>query len=67
VEVRRPAELVLEVPEFGQEALQSLRFLFELPGVLGPLSLVLGVLNGCDRAGAKDYAAFLGFFSLELP
>ncbi|HKM52261.1 MAG TPA: hypothetical protein VJY33_02560 [Isosphaeraceae bacterium] len=22
---------------------------------------------GCDRAGAKDYAAFLGFFSLELP
>ena len=20
---------------------------------------------GCDRAGAKDYAAFLGFFSLE--
>ena len=22
-------------------------------------------LNGCDRAGAKDYAAFLGFFFLE--
>jgi hypothetical protein len=22
-------------------------------------------LNGCDRAGARDYAAFLGFFSLE--
>src|SRR5208283_2863836 len=21
--------------------------------------------GGCDRAGAKDYAAFLGFFSLE--
>ena len=20
---------------------------------------------GCDRAGARDYAAFLGFFSLE--
>jgi len=26
-----------------------------------------GAWNGCDRAGAKDYAAFLGFFSLELP
>jgi hypothetical protein len=23
------------------------------------------VPNGCDRAGAKDYAAFLGFFFLE--
>jgi len=22
--------------------------------------------EGCDRASAKDYAAFLGFFSLEL-
>ncbi len=22
-------------------------------------------VDGCDRAGAKDYAAFLGFFSLE--
>ena len=22
-------------------------------------------LDGCDRAGARDYAAFLGFFSLE--
>jgi hypothetical protein len=21
--------------------------------------------SGCDRAGARDYAAFLGFFSLE--
>ena len=21
--------------------------------------------NGCDRAGARDYAAFLGFFSLD--
>ena len=21
--------------------------------------------NGCDRAGARDYAAFLGFFFLE--
>jgi len=26
-----------------------------------------GFQDGCDRAGAKDYAAFLGFFSLELP
>ena len=26
---------------------------------------VLDGLNGCDRAGARDYAAFLGFFSLE--
>ena len=23
------------------------------------------LLNGCDRAGARDYAAFLGFFFLE--
>ena len=22
-------------------------------------------LEGCDRAGARDYAAFLGFFFLE--
>jgi len=44
LEVRRPVELVLEVPEFGHEALQSLRFLFELLQVLGPLSLVLGLL-----------------------
>jgi len=22
-------------------------------------------LNGCDRAGARDYAAFLGFLFLE--
>ncbi len=22
-------------------------------------------VNGCDRAGARDYAAFLGFFFLE--
>ena len=22
-------------------------------------------LKGCDRAGARDYAAFLGFFFLE--
>jgi hypothetical protein len=29
--------------------------------------LPLLVVGGCDRAGAKDYAAFLGFFSLELP
>ena len=21
--------------------------------------------GGCDRAGARDYAAFLGFFSLD--
>ena len=26
---------------------------------------LLGMLDGCDRAGARDYAAFLGFFSLE--
>src|SRR5271157_4889077 len=24
-----------------------------------------GKLTGCDRAGARDYAAFLGFFSLD--
>ncbi len=23
------------------------------------------ILFGCDRAGARDYAAFLGFFSLD--
>jgi hypothetical protein len=23
------------------------------------------IRRGCDRAGARDYAAFLGFFSLE--
>jgi hypothetical protein len=28
----------------------------------GKVRLVLG---GCDRAGARDYAAFLGFFFLE--
>ena len=28
-------------------------------------SRVVGLFNGCDRAGAKDYAAFPGFFSLE--
>jgi hypothetical protein len=32
-------------------------------GLIVPLSLVC--TDGCDRAGAKDYAAFLGFFSLE--
>ena len=39
------------------------------PSVPEPTSLaLLGIgLSGCDRAGAKDYAAFLGFFSLELP
>ena len=26
---------------------------------------VVTVYKGCDRAGARDYAAFLGFFSLE--
>ena len=29
------------------------------------LSLLHARLIGCDRAGARDYAAFLGFFFLE--
>jgi len=35
--------------------------------ILADACLGLAALRGCDRAGAKDYAAFLGFFSLELP
>ena len=30
-----------------------------------PGSIKAKLLDGCDRAGARDYAAFLGFFSLE--
>ena len=26
---------------------------------------IWALLDGCDRAGARDYAAFLGFFFLE--
>jgi hypothetical protein len=33
--------------------------------VAGEAEVAAVGLNGCDRAGAKDYAAFLGFFSLE--
>ena len=29
------------------------------------LRIAAGKLKGCDRAGARDYAAFLGFFSLD--
>ena len=44
--------LVSDVPGFAQ---------------INDLSLVnpWGVSFGCDRAGAKDYPAFLGFFFLE--
>ena len=36
------------------------------PDVQPKLSaFIVDGVNGCDRAGAKDYAAFPGFFSLE--
>ena len=36
-------------------------------GVIDPdfPDIPLGGWTGCDRAGARDYAAFLGFFSLD--
>ena len=29
------------------------------------VNTIRAILVGCDRAGARDYAAFLGFFSLD--
>ena len=34
-------------------------------GVVPGTPFLTAWANGCDRAGARDYAAFLGFFFLE--
>ena len=54
VPVARPERLAVGQARASSVACQS------LSGVTSR-----GVTGGCDRAGARDYAAFLGFFFLE--
>ena len=48
-----------------KEVLQELLLLVSKAGLKPGLLLLDRGFYGCDRAGARDYAAFLGFFFLE--
>ncbi len=72
-EVRRHGNVTRPFRRFFAEQINKL---FDIPfgnGQTGKKSIYFAVLLrgadgpfwGCDRAGARDYAAFLGFFSLE--
>ena len=65
---RNPIEFPFEVK--GVEANQrttevEVVGLAHRPALHDRVTEQLATLDGCDRAGARDYEAFLGFFSLD--